>query len=83
MALKKKVYLFKNMAYCEDCGTRMNGQRCPNCHEELEIMDQYYEQGMKLPSAEFQEKANAQAEAIKKRERERQCLYPIGNIESG
>lgn len=56
------------MSYCEDCGTKMNGNRCPNCHEELEIMDQYYELGMKLPSKEFQQKAEAQSKAIKKRE---------------
>lgn len=59
------------MKYCDDCGTGMNGNRCPNCHEELEIMDQYYELDMKLPSEEFQQKANAQAEAIKKRERQK------------
>lgn len=59
------------METCDDCGTRMNGNRCPNCHEELEIMDQYYELDMKLPSKEFQEKAKLQAEAIKRRERER------------
>lgn len=59
------------MSHCSDCGTKMKGKRCPNCHEELEIMDQYYELGMKLPSKEFQQKASDQAEAIKKRERQK------------
>lgn len=36
-------------ATCEDCGTRLQGGRCPNCHEETFIRDQYIEQGMKLP----------------------------------
>lgn len=39
------------MAYrtCENCGTKLQGGRCPNCHEETFIRDQYIEQGMPLP----------------------------------
>lgn len=39
------------MAYktCEDCGTKLQGGACPNCHEETFIRDQYIEQGMSLP----------------------------------
>ena len=29
--------------YCEDCGCKVYGGRCTNCHEELYILDQYYE----------------------------------------
>jgi hypothetical protein len=35
--------------YCEDCGCKVYSGRCTNCHEELYILDQYYEQDMKLP----------------------------------
>lgn len=35
---------------CEDCGTKLQGGRCPNCREELFILDQYIELDMELPS---------------------------------
>lgn len=35
--------------YCDNCGCKVYSGRCTNCHEELYILDQYYEQGMKLP----------------------------------
>ncbi|HMR18067.1 MAG TPA: hypothetical protein PKA53_02100 [Sphingobacterium sp.] len=35
--------------YCGDCGCKVYSGRCTNCHEELYILDQYYEQGMELP----------------------------------
>lgn len=55
--------------YCTDCGTKMNGQRCPNCHEELEIIDQYCELGMKLPDPDsaFMEAARYQQKQIDKK----------------
>jgi hypothetical protein len=27
------------MKYCEDCGTKLNGGVCPNCQEELYILE--------------------------------------------
>lgn len=50
------------MPYCEDCGCKMQGAFCPNCHEERLIVDQYIEQDMDLPPAdsEFMKKAVAQ-----------------------
>lgn len=36
--------------YCEDCGCKVYSGRCTNCHEELYIMDQYYELNMQVPS---------------------------------
>lgn len=51
------------MRECEDCGTRLlNDGRCPNCEEESVILDQYLEQGMKLPpdDSEFMKKAMEQ-----------------------
>ena len=57
------------MAYktCEDCGTKMHGSRCPNCHEELVILE---EQGefVESVSQEFAEKAKEQAHQIKIRQ---------------
>lgn len=38
--------------YCEDCGCKVYNGRCTNCHEELYILDQYYEQHMELPDDE-------------------------------
>lgn len=57
--------------HCSNCGTPLlsNG-RCPYCHEELEIMDQYYEQGMQLPSQEFQDKAKQQEKEAKQNRKE-------------
>ncbi len=57
------------MKTCEDCGTKMNGNRCPNCHEELEIIDQYYEQGMELPpdDCDFMIKVKEQEKQIENR----------------
>ena len=57
---------------CEDCGTKMSGGRCPNCHEELIILDQYFEQDMKPPddNSDFMKKARQQAEQIRDRGKE-------------
>jgi hypothetical protein len=38
--------------YCEDCGCKTYNGRCVNCHEELYILDQYFEQGMPTPDPE-------------------------------
>ena len=46
--------------YCENCGCKVYNGRCTNCHEELYILDQYYELGMELPdeNSEFMKKAH-------------------------
>jgi len=36
----------------ENCGCPVYSGRCTNCHEELYILDQYYELGMELPDSE-------------------------------
>lgn len=45
------------MKTCEDCGTPLVQNRCPNCQEESFILEQYIEQDMEMPSEEFQTKA--------------------------
>lgn len=54
------------MSHCEDCGCKMYKGRCTNCHEELYILDQYQEQGMKLPKedSEFMKKVTEQQKQI-------------------
>ena len=54
--------------YCEDCGCKVYSGRCTNCHEELYILDQYYDQGMELPKpdSEFMIKVNKQLKDIAK-----------------
>lgn len=44
--------------YCINCGEPEYSGRCTNCHEELFILDQYYELGMDLPNedTEFMQK---------------------------
>lgn len=48
--------------YCEDCGCKVFSGRCTNCHEELYILDQYYEQDIPLPDpkSEFMQKVYKQ-----------------------
>ena len=57
------------MAYptCPDCGTRLYGGRCDNCHEETAIFeDQIMVDGTDMElSQEFQDKLAQQAVAIK------------------
>jgi hypothetical protein len=50
------------MNYCEDCGCKVFSGRCTNCHEELYILDQYYEENMPLPDedSKFMEKVREQ-----------------------
>lgn len=54
------------MAYCEDCGTKMHGGVCPNCHEETVILGQYHEQGMEPPAedTDFMKKVRIQEHQI-------------------
>lgn len=55
---------------CEDCGTRLQGGRCPNCHEESIILDQYYEQGMQPPpeDSDFMRKVHEQQKDLANKE---------------
>lgn len=57
--------------YCEDCGCKVYSGRCTNCHEELYIMDQYYElaaEGVEIefpkPNSEFMQKVREQENQI-------------------
>ena len=34
---------------CEDCGTKLSGGFCPNCHEETFIAEQYRDLGKEVP----------------------------------
>ena len=54
------------MSHCEDCGCKVYSGRCTNCHEELYILDQYYELDMELPdeNSDFMKKVNEQQKAI-------------------
>lgn len=38
------------MEYCENCGCKVYNGKCTNCHEELFILEQYYE----LQGTEFE-----------------------------
>jgi len=55
------------MKYCENCGCKMYNGRCTNCHEELYILDQYYELGWELPhgDSDFMKKVEEQRKEIK------------------
>ena len=35
--------------YCDDCGCKVFGGHCINCHEEVFIAEQYRELGMDVP----------------------------------
>ena len=54
------------MTTCENCGCKTYEGRCVNCHEELNILDQYYELGMEPPDedSEFMQKVREQQEEI-------------------
>jgi hypothetical protein len=34
---------------CEDCGSKIYGNHCVSCHEEIFIADQYREEGIPIP----------------------------------
>lgn len=58
------------MTYCEDCGCKVYNGACTNCHEELYIMDQYYnaEEDLNYPfSDEFVDKVKEQREEVKRK----------------
>lgn len=54
---------------CENCGCKVYNGRCTNCHEELYILDQYYELGMQLPpeDSDFMQKAEKAKQEIKRK----------------
>lgn len=56
------------MKHCQNCGTKMYGGRCSNCHEETIILEQYYEEGLKLPpqGGPFMQKVEEQKRELKK-----------------
>ena len=56
------------MPYCENCGTRLSGGICPNCHEELWIFDnQITPDGTDIElSEDFIEKVNQQRDQVHK-----------------
>lgn len=48
------------MSFCADCGTKLSGETCPNCQEELYIFEnQYHEDPWEL-SEDFKNKIQAQ-----------------------
>ena len=56
------------MGYCPDCGCKSYNGACTNCHEELYIIDQYYEMEGELEyplSDEFVEKVELQRADVK------------------
>lgn len=52
--------------HCEDCGTRMWGNMCPNCHEELCIVAHQAEHITEPLSPEFQAKVREQEQQIRR-----------------
>lgn len=47
--------------YCEDCGCKIYNGHCVNCHEEVYIAKQHYEQGSWAEtSEEFKQKVSEQ-----------------------
>lgn len=60
------------MSYCLDCGKRMEGGICPNCHEELYILTYQSEDfAMSEVNKEFMAKAQMQQAEIVKRNGEK------------
>lgn len=50
------------MTYCEDCGCKVYGGHCVNCHEETFIAEQNYSNDEPIAfSKEFNEKLDTQA----------------------
>ena len=54
------------MKTCENCGCKVYSNGCVNCNEELYILDQYYEQDMKLPKedTDFMKKVHEQQRSL-------------------
>jgi len=55
------------MSLCEDCGCKTDNGMCPNCHEELWILEHQFEDIDFPISDEFAKKAEEQKEEIRKR----------------
>ncbi len=58
------------MAYCENCGCKEYNGTCTNCHEEIYIMDQYYQMDEELEhplSDEFIDTVKKQKEEVKRK----------------
>jgi hypothetical protein len=56
--------------HCADCGTKLVGRVCPNCHEELYITDNQLPEFPMSTSEEWDKKVKAQREIIKKKKNE-------------
>lgn len=52
------------MSTCENCGTRLNGGICSNCHEEAYILEYQSEYITEPVSDEFAKKAQMQQTEI-------------------
>lgn len=54
------------MTYCEDCGCKVYGGHCVNCHEETFIAEQNYSNDEPIAfSREFNDKLDDQAREAK------------------
>lgn len=58
------------MGYCNNCGCREYNGACTNCHEEIYIAQQYYENGDYLPpeNTEFTQRLRQAEREVKKKE---------------
>lgn len=54
------------MSYCSDCGTKLSGGMCPNCHEELYIFETQYDDLPPL-SEKFASQVREQRDEVKRR----------------
>lgn len=64
------------MKTCQDCGCKIIGNHCVNCHEETFIHEQYIDQGIKLPDekTEFMKRVAQQSGKLSKPEEKRMRL---------
>lgn len=60
------------MNYCPDCGCKMFGGFCTNCHEEVYIEEQYFDIGEAAPIA-ISEKASKFREQVKESKHNEVC----------
>lgn len=69
------------MSYCENCGTKKSDGICPNCHEELFIVETQTEFLPDYLSQGFIEKVDRQRQEIKdEKERSRDDCKTVGRL---
>jgi len=51
--------------YCEDCGCKVYGGHCVNCHEETFIAEQYRDLKMEVPDSILKKEVEQSYEEIK------------------